>query len=90
MSPREALHQQIDALAEEDLHIAERLLAGLSVTADPILRALALAPVDDEPETPEERQAVEEALRDIREGRTVLHEEARRRLGVEHDPTRQG
>lgn len=47
-----------------------------------IERSLLLAPIDDEPETPEEKAAAEEALRDIREGRTVSHEEVKRRLGL--------
>lgn len=83
MSPREALHQQIDALPEEDLPIAERLLAGLSATADPVLRALALAPVDDEPETPEEREAVEKAREEAARGEWISHEDLKRELGLE-------
>jgi len=47
-----------------------------------IEQSLLSAPIDDEPETPEEQAAVEEALRDIREGRTVSHEEVKRRLGL--------
>jgi predicted transcriptional regulator len=47
-----------------------------------IERSLLAAPIDDEPETSEEKAAVEEALRDIREGRTVSHEEVKRRLGL--------
>jgi hypothetical protein len=47
-----------------------------------IERSLLFAPVDDEPETPEEKAAAEEGLRDIREGRTFLHEEVKRRLGL--------
>ena len=38
-------------------------------------------PEDDEPETPEERAAVEEALRDLRGGRIVPHAEIVRRWG---------
>ena len=58
------------------------MLAGLATAADAVERSLLLAPDDDEPETPDERAAVEEALRDIREGRTVPHEEVKRRLGL--------
>jgi hypothetical protein len=47
-----------------------------------IERSLLLAPIDDEPETPEEKASAEEALRDIREGRTFSHEEVKRRLGL--------
>lgn len=82
MYQRATLHRLVDSLPEEDLPTAGRLLVGLTATADAAERALLLAPDDDEPETPEERAAVEEALRDVREGRTVPHEEVKRRLGL--------
>lgn len=47
-----------------------------------IERSLLFAPIDDEPETPEEKDAAAEGLRDIREGRTFSHEEVKRRLGL--------
>jgi len=50
---------------------------------DLVERSALLAPIDDEPETAEEQAAVEEALRDIREGRVLTHEEVKRRLGLE-------
>jgi len=81
MSQRATLHRLVDSLPEEDLPAAGRLLGSLA-TADAVERALLLAPADDEPETPEERAAAEEALRDIREGRTMSHEAAKRRLGL--------
>lgn len=46
---------------------------------DPVLRSLLNAPLDDEPETEEERQAIEEALR---EPATIPHEEIKRALGL--------
>jgi len=82
MCQRSTLHRLVDSLPEEDLTTAGRLLVGLTMTADAVERALLLAPDDDEPETPEERAAVEEGLRDLREGRTVPHEEVKRRLGL--------
>lgn len=83
MCQRATLHRLVDSLPEEDLATAGRLLVGLTATADPVERALLLAPPDDEPETPEERAAVEEALRDLRAGRTMPHEEVKRRLGLQ-------
>jgi predicted transcriptional regulator len=47
---------------------AERLLHTLG---DPIARALALAPVDDEPLTPEDVAAIEEGIADIEAGRVI-------------------
>ncbi len=39
----------------------------------PAIVALRNAPIDDEPETEEERAAVEEAKEDVRQGRVVSH-----------------
>jgi predicted transcriptional regulator len=50
---------------------------------DLVEQSVLLAPIDDEPETAEEQAAVEEALRDIREGRALTHKEVKRRLGLE-------
>ena len=44
-------------------------------------RLLRDAPIDDEPETDEERQLVEEARQDLAAGRVVSHEEIRREFG---------
>lgn len=82
MRQRATLHRLVESLPEEDLTTAGRLLVGLTATADPVDRALLLALPDDEPEAPAERAGVEEALRDIREGRTVPHEEVKRHLGL--------
>lgn len=82
MSPRETLHQQIDALSEEDLPIAERLLAGLSATADPVLRALALAPVDDEPDDDDFDGGLTEAREEVARGEWISHEDLKRELGL--------
>jgi hypothetical protein len=49
---------------------------------DPVLRALAEAPEDDEPETPEERAAVAEARRAGRRGDVLTHAQLRRKLGL--------
>lgn len=45
----------------------------------PALEVIERAPLDDEPVTPEDEAALEEALADVREGRTVSHDEVRRR-----------
>ena len=45
---------------------------------DPVLMSLASAPEDDEPETEEERRAVEEALKEVEAGLSIPHEEVRR------------
>lgn len=82
MPSRDALHRLVENLPESELPRAERVVEALRGTAEGPLYTLETAPLDDEPETAEERAAVEEALRDIREGRGVAHEEVKRRWGL--------
>lgn len=49
---------------------------------DPLLRSLLNAPIDDEPLTPEEEEAIAESYEDLRLRRTVSAAEARRELGL--------
>jgi hypothetical protein len=67
MPMRDTLHRLVDALPESELAVAERFLNYLRATADPVLRALIEAPLDDEPETEDERRAMQEAQRSWRE-----------------------
>jgi predicted transcriptional regulator len=69
MATKEALRRLIDEMPDEE---AERLLQALG---DPVARALALAPVDDEPLTPEDVAAIEEGIADIEAGRVVRDEQ---------------
>jgi hypothetical protein len=82
MSPRDNLHRLVDSLPESELERAERVLEALRQVAEPPYRPLDAAPLDNERETPEERVAVEEARRDLAEGRAIPHEEAKRRWGL--------
>jgi hypothetical protein len=69
MTARQRLHQIVDELPEPE---AEQVLRAVeSWRDDPVARALAAAPFDDEPETPEERAAVEEARGAARRGDVV-------------------
>lgn len=82
---RDAIRQLVDDLDERDLPTAERLLRALRDTeaeTDPVLRSLENAPIDDEPETEEERAAVAEALQELREGKGIPHAEVKRRWGI--------
>jgi hypothetical protein len=76
MTTKEALHRLIDELPDDQ---AERLLDGI---LDPVLLARALAPIDDEPETAEEAEAVAEGLADLERGAVVTTEQLRRELGM--------
>jgi predicted transcriptional regulator len=81
MIAREELHELVERLPESELTAARSYLRYLAtVGSDPVLRALMNAPLDDEPLTEEELEAIEEGRRDLAEGRVVSHEEARRRL----------
>lgn len=82
MAPRDNLHRLVDTLPEGELERAERVLEALRQVAEPLYRPLEGAPLDDEPETAEEREAVEEARSDVAAGRGISHEEAKRRWGL--------
>ena len=79
MTTREALYRLVDSIPSTYLDDARKLLEPL---ADPVLAALANAPYDDEPETEEERAAVEEGWQAYRDGDWVSAEDVRRELGL--------
>ena len=58
MIARESVHQLLDELPDDILPEVARYLAALR--DDPLARLLLTAPIDDEPETDEERAAVAE------------------------------
>lgn len=72
----------IDRLPETQL---AALVGLLEVIVDPVIVALRNAPMDDEPDTDDERQAVAEARDWLagRGGKGIPHEEAMRSLGLE-------
>jgi len=82
MSDRDHAHDLIDRLPETQL---SALVGLLETIVDPVATALRNAPIDDEPETKEERQAVAEARASLKHngGKGVPHEEAMRRLGLD-------
>jgi hypothetical protein len=82
MSARDHAHELIDRLPEMQL---SALVGLLETMVDQVAAALRNAPVDDEPESEEERQSVREARDwlDRRGGKGIAHDEAMRRLGLE-------
>lgn len=82
MSEREHAHDLIDRLPEAQL---SALVGLLEAFVDPVEAALRNAPIDDEPESEEERLAVAEARAQLvrRGGKGIPHDEAMRRLGLE-------
>ncbi|MBW3629314.1 MAG: hypothetical protein KY464_08460 [Gemmatimonadetes bacterium] len=79
---KQQLHALIDLLPESEMETARRVLEGLHATAASQRYTLEDAPVDDEPETEEERAAVAEARADLAAGRVHSHEELKRELGL--------
>ena len=82
MTTRETLHKMVDLLPESEWEAARRVLEERLAKHDPVLRAFLNAPEDDEPESEEERAAVEEAYEELKAGRVVSDEELKRELGL--------
>lgn len=81
MTVKERLHQAVDAMTDEEARAALSTLADAS--GDPVAWTLAHAPLDDEPETDEERSAVTEARRERSSGEpTIPLEQVKRELGL--------
>ena len=78
METRARIHVLVDELTEQELMSVERFLLDLRNDGDSLHRVLLQAPEDDEPETAEEKAAVQEAYGDIATGRLIAHEAARR------------
>lgn len=79
---RQHAHALIDRLPETQL---SALVGLLETIVDPVAAALRDAPLDDEPESEQEKQAVAEAREWLQRngGRGIPHEQAMRRLGLE-------
>lgn len=78
---RERLRELVGLLPDQAVPVVECFLRWLIAEgADPMARLLAEAPLDDEPLTPEEEAALEEARASVARGEVVPYEEVRRRL----------
>lgn len=78
---KEQLHQAVDAMTDEEASAALRALADAS--GDPVAWMLAHAPLDDEPETEQERSAVAEAKRELAAGAPAIPlEQVKRELDL--------
>jgi hypothetical protein len=79
---RQHAHQLIDRMPETQL---SGLVQFLETIVDPVTTALRNAPLDDEPETDEEKAAVTEAKTWLQNNgsKGIPHAEAMRRLGLE-------
>ena len=77
---REALHQLVDRIPEGDIVAAQRALEHLARNA--AFRTAMSAPLDDEPVTAGDAEAIARARRDIQAGRTIAHDEILREFGI--------
>jgi len=77
MTAKERLRERIEMLTEQE---AADTLRQLDQRADPLTVLLDNAPLDDEPTTPEEEVAVQEALEAAARGETISLDELRAEL----------
>ena len=78
-------HELIEQLPPHQLSAVVGLLEAI---IDPVSRKLAAAPIDDEPETEEERREVEQSKEWLRQrgGKGIPHEEGDVKLLTDSDP----
>jgi hypothetical protein len=81
MTAKERLRRLADELSEEEA-AAALLLVGRG-REDPMLRALAAAPDDDEPRSPEEDASARDAYAAHRRGESIPIEELKRELDLD-------
>jgi O6-methylguanine-DNA--protein-cysteine methyltransferase len=80
MTAKEQLRERVERLTEDE---AAETLRLLDQRNDALTRLLDDAPLDDEPTTPEEEAAVQEALEAAARGETITLEELRAELDAE-------
>jgi len=76
---KQQLHELVDRLAPGQVHAVRGLLQAM---LDPVSRAVASAPVDDEPLTAEEAQALLEAREWLKHNTPIPHEQVLAELGI--------
>ena len=72
----------MDQIPEGEVHAAARYLEYLAEHGDPFIRKLMNAPIDDEPVTPEEEEAVGEAWEAVKAGDVYTLEEVEKDVGL--------
>jgi hypothetical protein len=76
-------HDLIERLPDSQLVTAVRFLEFMML--DPVSRSLATAPVDDEPLTEEEEQALQASKQWFQQNRGIPHEEILAEFGLQPD-----
>jgi hypothetical protein len=77
--PKEHAHELINRLPPKQLTAVVGLLEAM---LDPVSRAIATAPVDDEPLTPEEEKALAESEEWLKHHNPIPHEQVLAELGL--------
>src|SRR5450432_115290 len=72
-------HESIEQLAPSQVPAAEGMLESL---LDPVARAIANAPIDDEPVSADEARELEEARASLARGEGIPHEEVLAEFGL--------
>lgn len=75
---RRSLHRIVDDLPDDDLAIARRVLQALRDSGDPVLKAFATAPFDDEIDDDDADGGLTEARRERDEGDVLTHDQLKR------------
>jgi hypothetical protein len=76
---KEHAHELIERMAPVQIDAVVRLL---EVMTDPVARAIANAPVDDEPLTAEEIKALDESREWLKHNEGIPHEQVLAELGI--------
>jgi len=76
---KQQAHKLIERLPPTQLSAVVGLLEAM---LDPVARAIAHAPIDDEPVTPEEEKALAEAREWAKHNKSIPHEQVLAELGV--------
>jgi hypothetical protein len=76
---REQAHALLDMLPAEKLNVVRQLLEAM---VEPLSRALASAPEEEEEITPETAAALDRARASLARGEGIPHEEIRREFGL--------
>ena len=79
-SLRRSLHRIVDDLPDDDLATARRVLQALRDSGNPVLKAFAEAPFDDEADDDDADGGLTEASRERAAGDVLTHDQLKREL----------
>ena len=76
------LHKMVELLAPEQAHVLRALV---EIMLDPVARAIANAPMDEEPLTRDDEIALDQAREWIKHNQGIPHEQVLTELGITSD-----